>query len=749
MTYGGRVPGWRFGLQVLGALGLAFVLTIGPARAAAPCPNQELRAGSSVNLPDCRAYEQVSPSVKGGFDAASTGSSQFPADVAPSGAAVAYMGTGPFPGAVGSGIPHAHLSIRSEAGWTTSDATPATAQATPAGGWVLGYDFSEDLGQIVIKVPQQALTSELTPGAERLYNLFLRRPDGSYRLVNSAPPTVLPPPSCVEICLQESDTSAFAGASRDFSRILFETDDSLVGTGAPVGSFANLYENAEGQLHLVGILPDGAIASQGAVAGAGGLVLGGVKYSSQATGAWRDVNHAMSADGTHVLFEAAADGGVPDPAQSGMVELYDRIDGTHTVEVSAPAAGATPANPAPAPAQFRGASEDGSHVLFTSSAELTTQSNTGAANEGQALYRYDPATGRLIDLSVDANPADAAIGANVKGVVASSRDGSYVYFVASGELFPGRGVDGEPNLYVWHEDPASGETELGFVATLSGADARDWTAKPAESQAYATPDGRHLAFMSRASPTGYENLDRERGEPDSEVYEYSSESQSLVCVSCRPSGEQPSGNSFIGATLSRLASTPFHQPRVLSDDGTRLFFSSTDSLARGVANQFVKVYEHEQAATGSCAAAGGDCTYLISSGDATADDAFLDASANGSDVFIATIGRLVLGDGDSLFDVYDARVDGGIALAPVSEPCSTACQPSRAISPPPPLMSGSIGLSGNLSLAPTVLTKPHVKAKQPSCRTKALRIRHNPKARRRALQRCAKAKRSRARRSGR
>ncbi len=717
-----------------------------PGGAQAACPNQLLRTGSSVHLPDCRAYERVSPAEKGGFDAASMGSRQYPADGASSGAAVAYLGLGPFPGALGSGLPHAHLSTRSEAGWSTTDLTPATTQATPAGGWVFGYDFSEDLGQVVLKVPQQALTAEVSPGAERLYNLFLRGRDGGYSLVNSAPPTVLPPASCAEVCLQEEDTSAFAGASRDFSRILFETDDSLLGTGAPAGSVTNLYENAEGQLHLVGILPDGAIAPQGAVAGAGGVVRGGVQYSSEAPGAWRYVNHAMSADGSHVLFEAAADGGVPDPSQLGLVELYDRIEGTHTVEVSAPAEGATPANPAPEPAQFWGASEDGAHVLFTSKAELTTQSNTGAANEGQDLYRYDPASGKLIDLSLDANAADAATGARVRGLVGSSRDGCYVYFVASGELLPGQGVDGEPNLYVWHEDPSSGETELTFIATLSAGDSHDWTPKPAESQAYLTPDGRHLALMSLASLTGYDNLDRETGEPDSEVYEYASDSQTLVCASCQPTGAPPTSGAFIGATPKRTANTAFHQLRALSDDGTRLFFSSNEALADGAANQYIKVYEHERSGAGSCVAAAG-CTYLISGGEATADDAFLDASASGDDVFIATLESLVPGDGDGLVDVYDARVDGGIAVAAVSEPCGLTCQPSRGISPSPPLISGSLGPSGNLAPAPVTTSSVAKTVKRPSCRTRALRIKHDRKARARALKRCAKAKRRAARRS--
>src|ERR1700687_1045532 len=134
-----------------------------------------------------------------------------------------------------------------------------------------------------------------------------------------------------------------------------------------------------------------------------------------------------------------------------MIGVYDRIGGSETVELSAPALGATPNVTTAEPATFWAASADGSRVFFTSSAELTTVSNTGTANGGEDLYEYDVKAQHLTDLTVDTNPEDTANGAMVRGVVGASSDGSYVYFVASGVLDAGNGVAGQPNLYVVHD----------------------------------------------------------------------------------------------------------------------------------------------------------------------------------------------------------------------------------------------------------------------------------------------------------
>ncbi len=659
---------------------------------------------------------------------------QYPADASTNGTAFAYQGNGPFVGAPGSLYPNAHLSTRSRDGWVTAELTPPTPNATLDNGSTAAlteYNLSDDLSQGVIRLPGEALTP-LPAGSTRLFNLFVRMANGSYSLVNSAAPSEFAPEEsecyAKEDCFEEFDLIAFAGASSDLSHVIFETNDSLIGTSAPGGFVNNLYESAGGRLRVVGMLPDGTLAPAGAVAGSG---------TAFYAGGWGNVAHAMSADGTRVIFQSTADSGGPDPTQNGLTEVFDRIDGERTVEVSAPALGSKPANTMPEPSQFWTASTDGSLIFFTSSAELTTSSNTGSSNNSSDLYRYDVNSGQLMDLSVDTNPTDAASGAAVQGVIGTSVDGTTVYFVATGQLVSGQGVDGRPNLYSWRENASTHESQLDFVATLNTSDFHDWTSSPNERQSYLTPDGGHLAFMSSSSLTSYNNTDRNTHQPDTEVFEYSAASHLLICVSCDPSGAPPAGGAFIGATLAHLASTPFHQPRTLSDDGARLFFTSLNPLVSGDTTPYPKIYEYERNGAGICTEAAG-CLYLISDGRGgviEATDVFLDADATGDNVFFATLSRLAPPDPDGLFDVYDARVDGGIATPALNVDC-TGCTSSTSVSPPysPP---GSQIVRGSPS---PHSGKTSTKPIKPSCRVKARKIR-NSKLRARALRRCAKPRR--------
>jgi hypothetical protein len=631
--------------------------------------------------------------------------------------------TATFAGAPANEYPNAYVTARSPTGWQTTSLSPPTPQAPVSSDPKLSYAFSEELSEAVIRVPPQQLTEGAPAG---VYNLYLRQPSGAYTLLTTTAPPEPPAAGCGR-CFEHEDAAAFAGASSEFSRVLFEANDSLV-VGAPGGGVENLYESALGQVQLVGILPDGAIPAGGATAG------GGIEASAENAGELRD---AISKNGSDILFEAAADGGAPDERQLGDKELYDRIDGSSTVEVSAPAPGAQPSNCeteagvcSPQPAQFWAASANGSVVYFTSKAALTKESHTGPEPEdpGNDLYRYDLESRTLTDLTPDIfehQPHKETDGARVLGVVGASEDGSYVYFVADGRLTEGA-PEGEANLYAWHGATAeSGSVQ--FIATLAApsaeeqenielmyqgetisydSDVQDWSRWPSESQAYVTPDGRHLAFMSTEPLTGYDNKDL-AGEAVHEVFEYSAEGGQLVCASCDPSGAPPLGSAFIGARLDERASTPFHQARSLSDDGSRLFFSSPDALA-GVAGGSVKVFEYE-----------GGAIQLISGAEVGGEAVFLDASASGDDVFFATRERLAPTDTDELIDVYDARVNGGLPAPSQLPSCEgTTCQ--EPLTPPPSLATPlSASFTGPGNLIPS-LSKPSVKLTRKQLLARAL-----------------------------
>jgi hypothetical protein len=682
-------------ILVCSVLGLATP----PGAIAETCPNAEYRSGPSERLADCRAYEQVSPVQKGGLDAVTLEPvlpAQSAACEADEQCTIAYMNVGAaLGGAPGNEFANADLATRGPDGWQTTPLSPPTPQADNSRASVK-YDFSSNLSQAVLRVPLQPLTENAPSG---VYNLFRRDASGGYSLVTASAPAEPPRTGCGS-CFEVEDVPTFAGASADFSRVIFEANDSLV-PEAPGGGVDNLYESVAEHVRLVGILPDEQPTPHGAEPG------GGIAVTGERSG---ELAHAISEDGSHIVFQATADNGRPDPAQEGITELYDRIDGSETIELSAPAAGAEPEDCETKekacnaePAKFWTASANGSLVYFTSKAALTKESNTGpelpsgpGANPGDDLYRYDVNTQTLADLTVDTKDPD---GADVLGVAGASDDGSYIYFVATGELAVGAS-SGEPNLYVWHETAEGGTVR--FIATLRApseeelldieegiageafpyhSDVADWTSRPTELQAYVTPDGRNLAFMSVEPLTGYEN------KTDHEVFEYSAETGQLLCASCDANDVPPLGSAFIGATLTERASTPFYQPRALSDDGSRVFFSSPDPLVNGLRGGTDKVFEYENGAV-----------HLISGPEDDGSAVFLDASASGNNVFFATREQLVSTDKDELVDVYDARVDGGLPVPSSVAHCEDgACQ--EPFSPPPSFpapVSASFMGAGNL-----------------------------------------------------
>jgi hypothetical protein len=293
------------------------------------------------------------------------------------------------------------------------------------------------------------------------------------------------------------------------------------------------------------------------------------------------------------------------------------------------------------------------------------------------LYRFIVGTETTTDLTP---PGE------VEGVLGASDDGSYVYYLAAS------------GLKLWH----SGATTV----VAASADAGNYP--PSTGTARVTPDGRHLAFLSSASLTGYDNVGK------SEVFLYGPPpgggGATLQCASCNPTGERPLGASSIpGAVASGIgaAATKVYKPRSLSDDGTRVFFDSEDALVIQDSNSQPDAYEWEATGAGTCTRPGG-CVNLIASGRSDEGSSFVDASANGSDAFFLTDGSLVPGD-PGLVDLYDAREGGGFPAPEKPFPCEgDACQ-SLPTAPEDPTPNTLLPNVGNPQAPPKLKKKKHTR----------------------------------------
>jgi hypothetical protein len=642
------------------------------------CPNESLRAGPSAPLPDCRAYEQVTPTEKSNQDGEFVNAEgDYIPQVSNNGDQAAYFSFGSFSG---SEAPNPfYLAKRGTANWGSEGMIPPQSadHVDPIVGCAPQYSaYSPDLARGVLEEGFQSAGGfcgadepPLVPGEPRgVQNLFLRdNATGTYQLINHPPVGVTPA------------DALFQGGSPDLRHVVFSEPAPLTAdaAGGPM-----LYEWSAGDLSLVGLIPaPGATSCSGsACIAAEGAELGG---EGAATEGFALVGRAVSEDGSRVFFNA--DG-----------NLYLRTGDT-TREVDA--------SQGPGPSgggDFRAASEDGNSVLFTDPNQLTV----GSSPSGDDLYRYEVGSGRLTDLTPDATDSS---GAAVQGVLGASNDASYVYFVANGVLTTDPSSEGkvasegscaggfntEPcNLYLWHDGATT------FIGKTVGIDNRNWNGAAATR---VTPDGTELAFGSVESLTGYDNVDQITGKPDPEMYLYDAATNSLRCISCNSRGARPMGESRISTTKIRLRnaepggralffSNNFSLARNLSDDGKRLFFESDEALTLADTDGKRDVYEFELVGSGTCTTstgayvtAAGGCIYLISTGEGQGSSYFYEASANGDDVFFTTDDQLVGQDADGFSDLYDARVDGGLAAQnpPASPlPCSgDGCKGSSTAAP--------------------------------------------------------------------
>lgn len=748
MTFTRSDGGGRLIVGCLLACAVLLVCFLASCRLAqASCGNEAVRSEQGVTaLPDCRAYELVTPAASDSDEpfAVTLGLFDAPPLSSPPGMRASVSGdrmawTSQYTSPLSAGLDY--LSTRGPGGWSTEAVIPpqSIANGLDCPGLVQMAAYSSELTRGVLADGFAQNGSGIGVGEDEalncghdepllvkgepvgFQNLFLRDNESvSYQLVDVTPAGASAP----------TFAASFQAGSSDLSHVVFEEGSPLV-PGAGGGD--ELYDYFDGAVQLVSYLP-------------GGMPVHGVLAGSTKNNTYGEPDkpynlanfrHAMSADGSRVFFEA--EGGLyarTNPEQPAGEECESATSAC-SVQLDEAQGGAEGPSGG---GIFMVASEDGSRVFFTDANRLT--SNSHAESGKPDFYEYDferPAGSRLIDLT-----AGAGGPGEVLGVSGASGSGKEVYFVAEAALTGSQANSsravaqaGQPNLYL------ASEGALTFIATLDpSADDCDWNTacrNPGERTsagltARASGNGAFVVFESDLELTGYHNegpacvpVAQNGYSPGhcEEIYLYSQSENQLECVSCDPGGAPPAGPAVIhypseASSDSEMRNT--YPQRYVSESG-EVFFESRDPLVLAAGNGQYNVYEYESGEP-----------HLISAGTSEAGSLFLDANPDASNVFFATAKALVKSGSNAIYAIYDAREDGGFAeeSRQIATCKGEECKGAAALAPAFPLPTT---VSFPEALAPYPASKPAAKKAKPKKKGKRRhkstvkrRSRHRPQA---------------------
>lgn len=634
-------------------------------------------------LPDCRAWEMVSPPDKNGADVIADSSKTFSSS---DGGGVSYGVLSAFGDVKGTSVDVQYLGRRTGSagtnGWSTHAITPPISSQTfesiaTENMPTFEAAFTPDLSAAVFRSWNPLTGSVNEKGVSNLYRLDdLDAPASAASLLTGS----VSPLAEFDPGLKQFVKTAFAGASHDLDHVIFETPWDLLGEGGFAMPF-DLYEHVSGE----------GVREVGRVPGAGQTWCDDstgppciTAPSSQAgiTPSWSTQRYSVgmiSDDGSRILFQTP--GSSPAGAAASGA-LFLRQDGTTTFQVNA--SEKTTPDELPGTARAWGMSGDGSRLFFTTSEGLVDGDDAGDSD----LYMYEvnePIGSRLTLLSAD-ETLDAHSAGEVFGI---SEDGRYVYFASDGQLVSGEPQANFRGMYVWHEG------EIDFFGSLnSGGDVSRNTDRTSfafhvtRKTSRITPDGRYLLFMThddegfrgRGGFSGYNHgsvCTYDGSGQCRELYLYSADSGRLECVSCNPLEDTATGDAITDPRVGAASSVQTqHLSRAISDDGRRVFFSTPEAMVPDDSNGKFDAYMYDVPA---------GVVSLLSSGTSKYDSYYLESSPDGEDAFFVTRERLVGWDTDDNYDLYDARVGGGFPEpAPVTAPCDAdGCLPAIE-SPPPP-----------------------------------------------------------------
>ena len=604
------------------------------------CPNAAVRQQTGGEfLPDCRAYELVSPENAGNviFFPASSPSAPYatnPARFAFGGGLGGVEGTEPT-NSIGIDT---YVATRTANGWVThyigipGSQTLGTNDVVGDRSFDKFIDFksNEGFGGVPQPISKAPYVWDFTD------NFLERWPANVTSIPNG-----------------DSTIGAFQ-PSPDFSHLAFSSNnvDFAPGGSTVEGGSAYDYDTSSKVTKLISIAEDGS----NIVAGEGSFIEFPPINSTYGFPVPQgpDEYPGVSTDGSHILMSTGAQCEQFYGCPQGPTKLYMRVNDAVTYDVSRGHE-----------VTYVGMTEDGSKVFFTSSEQLTPEDQDTSTD----LYMWSEATNSLTLISKGNNGAgntdacDASwtsqcdvipvIGA-IKTDDSIAAESGDIYFYSPEQLDASKGLADNENLYVYRGG------EVHFVASMTPGIAcahaaeEETCANGPLSRIQVSPDGDHTAFVTASHLSSYDNAGFQ------EMYTYEPSTEKIQCVSCIPNGDPPTGE--VTASLDGL---------FMSNDG-RTFFYTPDALVPQDTNHLHDVYEFVEGRP-----------QLITTGTGFEDTqttpnqvraAGLEGvSADGINVYFSTYETLVPQDHNGQFmKFYDARTDGGFPYVPPAPPCEAA-----------------------------------------------------------------------------
>ncbi len=502
-----------------------------PENQSGSCPNEERRAEQGTTwLPDCRAYEMVSPLDKNGSNVVAN-TRMIQASVL--GDRVVYPASAGIGDSSGSGVAgfSQYVAVRKEGiGWASHGVTPTPKAEPLVGTWLI--QLSGDLSDAVVSAYDLAGLSNDIPSA---YNFYLEDTE-TKGLETITTPLGSEPISIFSV------TEKPGGTSENLSVTTFETKANLLPT--VTGSEPKLYAWEHGVLKIAGVMPDGLLP----VNGSQEAKVGGDAVANRGT---------VSRDGSRIVF-------VSEPEGSSQNQLYLRRNGETTAWVSEPERTGAPSEPSKV--EFWAMTADGKKVLFSTEDQLTSEDPGG---EGSAYYMYT-------DGPKPENESNLKfIARGVSGFTGMSEDGSRIYF----------------GSYLWDEGvghvvPGLGGEELQVLPNGVGGPSPQVEVS-SDGRTFAFLTNRRLGDAAVGTVNGRFLLTLY-------VYDERSETLTCAsCIPTgQPTASDAEVEPFASYAVA-FPNKLTYQTRFLSSDGQHVFFSTIDPLVARDTNGVSDVYEYD------------------------------------------------------------------------------------------------------------------------------------------------------------